>query len=274
MFSLTACGESEADVAAEIKGVISSYETNLENANFSKFTLTSEYSNVCEYNHDLIDDIDKYRKFTISYDDSGYLYYKNQEEETAFKETWLYIDGTNLILATYSHTSAKDTKRYDMLEFNSYEGAQARFLEEAPKYIDKFEDWYYYLYNEIYEIPEKYCTDYYLTASNLCERVINELDPYITVITNDGTILDIKFSDDQNYVFENGILKSYNAYMGYARQDRKAKARDPISAKLVANMITAAGADRVLTMDLHANQIQGFFDIPVDNLLGNPIFVD
>lgn len=54
MFSLTACGESEADVAAEIKGVISSYETNLENANFSKFTLTSEYSNVCEYNHDLI----------------------------------------------------------------------------------------------------------------------------------------------------------------------------------------------------------------------------
>ena len=63
-------------------------------------------------------------------------------------------------------------------------------------------------------------------------------------------------------------------YFGYARQDRKAKARDPISAKLVANMITAAGADRVLTMDLHANQIQGFFDIPVDNLAGNPIFVD
>jgi ribose-phosphate pyrophosphokinase len=63
-------------------------------------------------------------------------------------------------------------------------------------------------------------------------------------------------------------------YFGYARQDRKAKARDPITAKLVANMITAAGADRVLTMDLHAAQIQGFFDIPVDNLAGNPIFVD
>ena len=59
-----------------------------------------------------------------------------------------------------------------------------------------------------------------------------------------------------------------------ARQDRKAKSRDPISAKLVANMLTAAGADRVLTMDLHASQIQGFFDIPVDNLLGNPVFVD
>ena len=62
-------------------------------------------------------------------------------------------------------------------------------------------------------------------------------------------------------------------YYGYARQDRKAKARDPISAKLVANLITAAGADRVLTMDLHASQIQGFFDIPVDNLMGNPVFV-
>ena len=63
-------------------------------------------------------------------------------------------------------------------------------------------------------------------------------------------------------------------YFGYARQDRKAKSRDPISAKLVANMITTAGADRVLTMDLHAAQIQGFFDIPVDHLLGNPTFVD
>ena len=62
-------------------------------------------------------------------------------------------------------------------------------------------------------------------------------------------------------------------YFGYARQDRKAKGRDPISAKLVANMIEAAGADRVLTMDLHASQIQGFFDIPVDNLLSNPVFV-
>ena len=71
-----------------------------------------------------------------------------------------------------------------------------------------------------------------------------------------------------------GRITAVIPYFGYARQDRKAKARDPISAKLVANMITAAGADRVLTMDLHANQIQGFFDIPVDNLAGNPIFVD
>lgn len=71
-----------------------------------------------------------------------------------------------------------------------------------------------------------------------------------------------------------GRITAVIPYFGYARQDRKAKARDPISAKLVANMLTAAGADRVLTMDLHAAQIQGFFDIPVDNLYGNPVFVD
>lgn len=71
-----------------------------------------------------------------------------------------------------------------------------------------------------------------------------------------------------------GRITAVIPYFGYARQDRKAKSRDPISAKLVANMITAAGADRVLTMDLHAAQIQGFFDIPVDHLLGNPTFVN
>jgi ribose-phosphate pyrophosphokinase len=62
-------------------------------------------------------------------------------------------------------------------------------------------------------------------------------------------------------------------YYGYARQDRKSAARTPISAKLVANMITAAGADRVLTVDLHAGQIQGFFDIPTDNLFAAPVFI-
>ena len=62
-------------------------------------------------------------------------------------------------------------------------------------------------------------------------------------------------------------------YFGYARQDRKSSPRSPISAKLVANLITEAGADRVLTMDLHAGQIQGFFDIPVDNLYAAPLFV-
>lgn len=63
-------------------------------------------------------------------------------------------------------------------------------------------------------------------------------------------------------------------YFGYARQDRKARARDPISAKLVANLLTTAGIDRILTMDLHAPQIQGFFDIPVDHLEGSIIFSD
>ncbi|MEX1376973.1 MAG: ribose-phosphate pyrophosphokinase [Eubacteriales bacterium] len=62
-------------------------------------------------------------------------------------------------------------------------------------------------------------------------------------------------------------------YFGYARQDRKTRARDPITAKLVANLLTSAGADRVLTMDLHAPQIQGFFDIPTDNLYGMPILI-
>ncbi len=71
-----------------------------------------------------------------------------------------------------------------------------------------------------------------------------------------------------------GRITAVMPYFGYARQDRKTKPRDPISAKLVANMLTAAGADRVLTMDLHAAQIQGFFDIPVDNLLGSHVFVD
>ena len=63
-------------------------------------------------------------------------------------------------------------------------------------------------------------------------------------------------------------------YFGYARQDRKTGGRTPISAKLVANLITRAGADRVLTMDLHSGQIQGFFDIPTDNLLSTPVLAD
>ena len=68
-----------------------------------------------------------------------------------------------------------------------------------------------------------------------------------------------------------GRITAVIPYFGYARQDRRAKARDPISAKLVADLITCSGADRVLTMDLHAPQIQGFFSVPVDHLLGVPI---
>ena len=67
-----------------------------------------------------------------------------------------------------------------------------------------------------------------------------------------------------------GRITAVIPYFGYARQDRKARSREPITAKLVANLITSAGADRVLTMDLHCMQIQGFFDIPLDNLIGGP----
>ena len=70
-----------------------------------------------------------------------------------------------------------------------------------------------------------------------------------------------------------GRITAVMPYFGYARQDRKTKPRDPISAKLVANLITRAGADRVLTMDLHAAQIQGFFDIPVDHLYAAPVLI-
>ena len=71
-----------------------------------------------------------------------------------------------------------------------------------------------------------------------------------------------------------GRITAVIPYYGYARQDRKARARDPISAKLVANILTSAGANRVLTMDLHCAQIQGFFDIPVDNLVGSPLLTN
>ncbi len=70
-----------------------------------------------------------------------------------------------------------------------------------------------------------------------------------------------------------GRITAVMPYYGYARQDRKPAARTPISAKLVANMLQTAGADRILTMDLHAGQIQGFFDIPVDDLRAKPLFV-
>ena len=71
-----------------------------------------------------------------------------------------------------------------------------------------------------------------------------------------------------------GRVNAVIPYYGYARQDRKTKAREPITAKLVANLFTVAGADRVVTMDLHAGQIQGYFDIPVDHLSGVPILAE
>lgn len=71
-----------------------------------------------------------------------------------------------------------------------------------------------------------------------------------------------------------GRINAVIPYYGYARQDRKVKARDPITSKLVADLLSKAGADRIVTMDLHATQIQGYFDIPVDHLLGGPILAN
>src|SRR3954447_9749584 len=71
-----------------------------------------------------------------------------------------------------------------------------------------------------------------------------------------------------------GSIVAVMPYFGYARQDRKVKQRTPISAKLVADLVTAAGADRVVAVDLHAGQIQGFFDIPVDHLFAMPVMID
>ena len=116
-----------------------------------------------------------------------------------------------------------------------------------------------------------------VSAMLLCMRVSAGSDVFIIQSTcnpvNDN-LMEMLVMIDALKRASAGRITAVIPYFGYARQDRKAKARDPISAKLVANMIVAAGADRVLTMDLHAAQIQGFFDIPVDNLLGNPIFVD
>ena len=108
---------------------------------------------------------------------------------------------------------------------------------------------------------------------NLWETV-RGMDCYIVQSTCDpvnDNLMEILIMIDAMKRASAGRINAVIPYYGYARQDRKAKARDPITAKLVADMLVAAGADRVLTMDLHAAQIQGYFDIPVDHLLGMPI---
>jgi ribose-phosphate pyrophosphokinase len=110
-------------------------------------------------------------------------------------------------------------------------------------------------------------------SANIWESV-RGLDVYIIQSTcnpvNDN-LMELLIMIDAMKRASAGRINAIIPYYGYARQDRKAKARDPITAKLVADLIVAAGADRVLTMDLHANQIQGYFNIPVDHLLGMPI---
>lgn len=108
---------------------------------------------------------------------------------------------------------------------------------------------------------------------NLWETV-RGMDCYIVQSTCDpvnDNLMELLIMIDAMKRASAGRINAVIPYYGYARQDRKAKARDPITAKLVADMLVAAGADRVLTMDLHASQIQGYFNIPVDHLVGMPI---
>ena len=108
---------------------------------------------------------------------------------------------------------------------------------------------------------------------NLWESV-RGVDVYIVQPTCDpvnDNLMELLIMIDAMKRASAGRINAVIPYYGYARQDRKAKARDPITSKLVANLIVAAGPDRVVTMDLHANQIQGYFDIPVDHLVGMPI---
>jgi ribose-phosphate pyrophosphokinase len=110
---------------------------------------------------------------------------------------------------------------------------------------------------------------------NLWETV-RGVDAYIVQSTCDpvnDNLMELLIMIDAMKRASAGRINAVIPYYGYARQDRKAKARDPITAKLVADLISSAGADRVVTMDLHAAQIQGYFNIPVDHLLGMPILV-
>ncbi len=109
------------------------------------------------------------------------------------------------------------------------------------------------------------------------DETIRGADVYIVQSTSypvNDNLMELLIMIDAMKRASAGRITAVMPYYGYARQDRKARARDPISAKLVANILTVAGADRVLTMDLHCAQIQGFFDIPVDHLLGAPVLTN
>ncbi len=109
------------------------------------------------------------------------------------------------------------------------------------------------------------------------KETVRGVDVFVVQSTNppvNENIMELLIMIDALKRASAGRITAVLPYYGYARQDRKAKARDPITAKLVANLLTVAGADRVLSMDLHASQIQGYFDIPVDHLLGVPILAE
>lgn len=136
------------------------------------------------------------------------------------------------------------------------------------------------LAQEIVECLETYVGDSEVTTFSDGEITVNinetvrGSDVFIIQSTNEPVnnhLMELLIMIDAMKRASAGRITAVVPYYGYARQDRKAKARDPITAKLVANLITSAGADRLLTMDLHASQIQGYFDIPVDMLVGSPI---
>lgn len=107
-------------------------------------------------------------------------------------------------------------------------------------------------------------------------ETVRGVDAYIVQSTCDpvnDNLMELLIMIDAMRRASAGRINAVIPYYGYARQDRKSKARDPITAKLVANLLSKAGADRIVSMDLHAPQIQGYFDIPVDHLLGVPILV-
>lgn len=109
------------------------------------------------------------------------------------------------------------------------------------------------------------------------QETVRGVDCYVIQPTSDpvnDNLMELLIMIDAMKRASAGRINAVLPYYGYARQDRKAKPRDPITSKLVADLLVAAGADRVVTMDLHAAQIQGYFNIPVDHLLGMPIFID
>ncbi len=111
------------------------------------------------------------------------------------------------------------------------------------------------------------------TAVNIQESV-RGCDVFIVQSTNtpvNDNLMELLLIIDACKRASAGRITAVIPYFGYARQDRKARARDPISAKLIADILQTAGANRVLTMDLHSSQLQGFFNIPVDNLMGMPV---
>ncbi|MFP4698470.1 MAG: ribose-phosphate diphosphokinase [Eubacteriales bacterium] len=108
------------------------------------------------------------------------------------------------------------------------------------------------------------------------QEIVRGVDVYIVQSTStpvNDHLMELLIMIDALRRASAGRITAVIPYYGYARQDRKARARDPISARLVADLLQTAGADRVVTMDLHCAQIQGFFTIPVDHMLGNPLLV-